>query len=165
MVGNAIKYSHPNTEVKVTVFVAATRNITERRIVIDVSDNGPGIPPEEQDLIFTPFNRGNSVNDVPSNGLGLSISKKIADSLGWSLSLDKTYTLGCRFVLEMQVNWFSEIPKPVIAKNRKARKILHNSMIMPMVPIFEREEEQNDSSPSAKSEKEIDEEVHPNQND
>ncbi len=66
-----------------------------------VTDTGGGIPSESQDTLFKPFTE---VRDLSGgDGLGLPICALIAAKLNGSLTLDKTYTKGCRFVLELHV--------------------------------------------------------------
>ncbi len=51
--------------------------------LISVDDAGPGIPPEEKDLIFEPFQRGRSSPDhAPGTGVGLSLVAQFADLHG-----------------------------------------------------------------------------------
>jgi len=56
-----------------------------------ISDNGPGIPPEIYDKIFEPF----FSNKENGTGLGLSISRKIAESYGGNLRLLETGSGAC----------------------------------------------------------------------
>ncbi len=70
---NAIKFSHPHT----VVTVGLTR--TDRGAVISVQDQGQGIPAEEIDRLFKPFQKTSvqSTGGEPSTGLGLAIAKRI----------------------------------------------------------------------------------------
>ncbi len=54
--------------------------------VIDVADNGPGIPPAEREQVFNPFHRVENT-DVPGSGLGLAIVREAAARLGGQVSL------------------------------------------------------------------------------
>ncbi len=74
---NAIKYSPPGGAVE--VYVDA--------YTITVQDEGPGISPDELDLVFTRFYRARGVNETGS-GLGLSIVKNIAEILPASVQLE-----------------------------------------------------------------------------
>ena len=56
-------------------------------MVIEVRDDGPGIPPEERARVLDRFYRG-SHQGQPGSGLGLSIVKRIADQHGAVVSLD-----------------------------------------------------------------------------
>lgn len=71
----------------------------EKKILIYISDTGPGIPPEKQEAVFERFTKLDTF--VPGTGLGLSISRMIAEKMGGSLIIDSTYSPGCRFVLTL----------------------------------------------------------------
>lgn len=53
----------------------------KRWVGFSVSDTGPGVPPEEQEQLFTRFFRGRAgrESEVPGTGLGLAIAKEIID--------------------------------------------------------------------------------------
>lgn len=66
-----------------------------------ISDNGCGIAPEAQDDIFKPFS---SIHDLQQgDGLGLPICSLVATKLNGTLSLDKAYKKGCRFILVLHI--------------------------------------------------------------
>lgn len=50
-----------------------------------VTDNGPGIPPEDRKRIFAVFTRGTTARG--SDGLGLSIALRICERMGWQIRL------------------------------------------------------------------------------
>jgi signal transduction histidine kinase len=49
-------------------------------MVVEVEDEGPGIPPEDLPHIFKEFFRASNIEGEPGMGLGLSIAKKIIDA-------------------------------------------------------------------------------------
>ncbi len=59
----------------------------EEQVIIDVCDDGPGIPGPEQARVFEPFERGDVASDDGAPGLGLHLARKQADLLGAQLSL------------------------------------------------------------------------------
>lgn len=64
-----------------------------------VTDTGAGIPSEQQENLFKPFTE---VKDLTlGDGLGLPICALIATKMNGSLTLDKSYTKGSRFILEL----------------------------------------------------------------
>jgi PAS domain S-box-containing protein len=72
LIGNAIKYTLPGGEIKVSL------RAKDGQIILQVTDNGPGILPADQPRIFDKFFRGENIPDgVPGSGLGLSIVKSI----------------------------------------------------------------------------------------
>jgi len=64
---------------------------------ISVSNEGPVIPAEDAERIFDPFVRLSA--DEQSLGIGLSLARRLAASMGYSLALDTEYTQGARFVV------------------------------------------------------------------
>ncbi|NLK95467.1 MAG: HAMP domain-containing histidine kinase, partial [Clostridiales bacterium] len=82
LIDNAIKYNKPGTKLRVEV-----RDVGSY-IVIEIADNGIGIPNEIADKIFDPFIRGDkSRKSDGGSGLGLSIAQKIVESHGGTISL------------------------------------------------------------------------------
>ena len=73
----------------------------KKHLLISVTDTGSGIMPEEQDKIFEQFFKADAFSQ--GIGLGLTVSKKIAQKLGGDLILDKTYTQGSRFILSLPI--------------------------------------------------------------
>lgn len=67
------------------------------RVVLTVSDTGTGIPLDIQDKIFDPFFTTKPQGE--GTGLGLAICLKLMEDLGGSLSLDKQYQQGARFLI------------------------------------------------------------------
>ena len=64
---------------------------------ISVSNEGPVIPASDAERIFDPFVRLSP--DEHSLGIGLSLARRLAISMGYDLFLDQTYTKGVRFVV------------------------------------------------------------------
>jgi signal transduction histidine kinase len=95
LLGNAIKYSPAESIIEFTVC-----NDGEQ-IVLKIADRGIGIPLEEQGKIFEPFHRGNNVGDLPGNGLGLAIAKKIVELQSGQIFLAKEVDVGSTFVVKI----------------------------------------------------------------
>ncbi|TIT77667.1 MAG: sensor histidine kinase, partial [Mesorhizobium sp.] len=58
------------------------------RILVHVSDNGPGIPAEEREKVFQRLYRLDSSRTTPGSGLGLSLVKAVADLHGATITLE-----------------------------------------------------------------------------
>ncbi|MAT52553.1 MAG: hypothetical protein CMK32_15350 [Porticoccaceae bacterium] len=68
---------------------------------LSVSDNGPGIEPDELEAIFTPFYKGRSGrrDRVPKNGIGLAIVKEAVQLLAGVIRVESTPGQGATFML------------------------------------------------------------------
>jgi two-component system sensor histidine kinase TctE len=75
LLDNAINYAGPGARITIR-----TATIAGARAVLEVEDNGPGIPPQERERAFERFQRGNAGGT--GSGLGLSIVRDIADHHG-----------------------------------------------------------------------------------
>jgi two-component system sensor histidine kinase KdpD len=74
LLDNAVKYSPATAEIS----LAARKE--QERLVISVSDNGPGVPPGEEERIFDKFHRLSVPEHGGGTGLGLSIVKGIVEA-------------------------------------------------------------------------------------
>lgn len=97
LVDNAIKYSPEGSSVGVSVVGAAGK------VILSVSDNGPGIPPEALPRIFDRFYRVDKARsrEAGGTGLGLSIARWIAESHGGSISATSAPGRGTTFTVEL----------------------------------------------------------------
>ncbi len=70
---------------------------------VSIQDNGPGIPPSKQEQIFEPFERLRSDlrEGVSGTGIGLTISRELAQQLGGKLMVDPACRKGARFILTL----------------------------------------------------------------
>lgn len=94
---NALKYSGRGT-VCVTVWSKQTRP-EDCEVIFAVSDDGPGISTEEQQKLFNRFERGAAARErrVGGTGLGLSVSKSLAEKMGGRLWLESELGIGSTF--------------------------------------------------------------------
>ncbi|MGV1044958.1 sensor histidine kinase [Limnohabitans sp.] len=90
LVENAIHYT-PSTALRPGVItVRVLVDPYSKALVLQVEDNGPGIPVPERDLVFQPFYRALGTN-VDGSGLGLPIVKEIAQQHGATVSIAPTF--------------------------------------------------------------------------
>jgi signal transduction histidine kinase len=91
---NALSYSPPGSPVTVR------SRVTEFGLETWIEDEGPGIPEEERDRVFTKFFRGSASGLLPGGtGLGLTIALEIARVHGGSIRIEDNLPKGTRFVV------------------------------------------------------------------
>jgi two-component system OmpR family sensor kinase len=95
LIDNAAKYSPPDGPVTLRGLA------TDAAVRIEVSDQGPGIPPEDQERIFQRFYRGSSKGPRQADGagLGLAISAALVKRHGGSITVDSTPGAGSTFAI------------------------------------------------------------------
>lgn len=79
---NAAKYAPPDTPIE----IAAAQE--GDRVVVEVKDQGPGLPPGKQAALFEMFVRGDLESSTPGVGLGLAICKTIVEAHGGRITAD-----------------------------------------------------------------------------
>jgi two-component system sensor histidine kinase KdpD len=80
LLDNAIKFSPPGSAIEVRGWVEG------EQFRLSVADEGPGLPPGEEELIFEKLFRGTGRPVTPGAGLGLAICKGIAQAHGGSIT-------------------------------------------------------------------------------
>ena len=96
---NALAYAGGDEPARVRIEPA----IRNGHVELAVEDNGPGIPADERERLFEPFERGRrGRRTVPAGtGLGLALVKRIAESSGGSLRYEHRPSRGARFILSL----------------------------------------------------------------
>jgi signal transduction histidine kinase len=99
LVGNAIKYSHPRTGIRVSVERAG------EHVRVAVEDHGIGIAPEFLPRLFTPFSRAQrtGTSGERSTGLGLAIVKRIVEAHGGSIEVTSRRGEGSTFAVLLPI--------------------------------------------------------------
>lgn len=95
---NAIKYNARGGAVRVYCRAAAE----EGRVRLLVEDTGPGIAPGVVQRLFTPFGRlGAERNSIEGTGIGLVLSRQLADLMGGTVGVESEQGKGSVFWLEL----------------------------------------------------------------
>lgn len=94
LLSNAIRHSPEDASVEVIV------NEKSGHAVLAVVDHGPGVPVELRDRIFEPFERFDPHSGL-GTGLGLPVSRRLAEALGGTLSVEETAGGGATFMLKI----------------------------------------------------------------
>jgi two-component system, OmpR family, sensor histidine kinase VicK len=95
LVDNAAKYGKPGEP------ITLTSSKRQRELLIEVSDRGPGIPPEELPKIFERFYRSEGSSRERGSGLGLAIAKTIAEAHEGSVEAQSRPGEGTRMSLRL----------------------------------------------------------------
>ena len=101
LISNAIKYTRSGS-VKIRVRREPSRCVAAgtSSVAIDVTDTGLGIPVDKQQQIFEEFSRL-TTSDRPGAGLGLAISKRLAEALGGQILVTSEVGRGSTFTLRL----------------------------------------------------------------
>ncbi len=105
LIGNALKYCRAGGRIEI-----ATRRVGDGRrpfVEVAVSDEGPGIRPEDRQRIFEPYVQAG--DEAGGLGLGLAICKRLVEAHGGTIAVDESRGGGSRFVFTLPV---SESPPP-----------------------------------------------------
>jgi len=98
IIHNAVKYPPVGETIGIRVCQASGN-----AIVVEVKDNGPGIPAEDQPRVFDRFYRVDKARWRESGGagLGLSIAKWAVEAHGGAITLESELSKGCTFRINL----------------------------------------------------------------
>ncbi len=94
LLSNAIRHSPDDANVEVTV------DEDSAHAMFAVIDHGPGVPAALRDRIFEPFERFDPHSGL-GTGLGLPVSRRLAEALGGTLTVEETAGGGATFILKI----------------------------------------------------------------
>jgi PAS domain S-box-containing protein len=98
VVGNAIKYSNADGEVKIAIHAEGDQ------VILQVTDEGLGIPPTDQQYIFDKFYRGSNISpEIEGSGLGLAIVKSIVENHQGRIWVESAVGKGSSFFIVLPV--------------------------------------------------------------
>ncbi len=97
LLSNAIKYNTPNGK----VYLYITEWDNQKTVKLNIKDTGIGIPKEQQDRLFMPFERlGSESRGIEGTGIGLALSKRLVELMGGSIGFKSSFD-GSNFWLEL----------------------------------------------------------------
>jgi signal transduction histidine kinase/CheY-like chemotaxis protein len=114
LISNAIKYTETGS---VTLEV----NYRSEVAIFTITDTGVGISQDDQELVFKPFEqvRNNHTRAIGGTGLGLTISRSLAELLGGDITLKSNIGQGSTFTFKLMLSKLREAPsEPEYAKTK-----------------------------------------------
>lgn len=99
LVNNAVKFTDPDGEVRLSIVV----DQTEKRLVMEVSDTGIGIPEDDLPAVFERFRQADSSVSrmYGGSGLGLALVKEMVELLGGAVQASSTVGEGSAFTVSV----------------------------------------------------------------
>jgi signal transduction histidine kinase/CheY-like chemotaxis protein len=98
LLSNAVKYNGPGGRVTVSYEPRG------ERLRIKVTDTGPGIPADRRARLFEPFERlGAEQTNIEGTGVGLALSRHLAEAMNGTLDVDSTEGEGSTFWIELEL--------------------------------------------------------------
>jgi PAS domain S-box-containing protein len=100
LIGNAIKFTPPQGTISVSV-----KQLPKDQVLLEVSDTGIGIPPDQRDRIFERFYQvdGSTKRRYPGTGLGLALVKEIVETYGGEVRVESEVGEGSTFAITLPV--------------------------------------------------------------
>lgn len=94
LIDNALRYA-PNSAVRITA------GRTDSRVLINVADEGRGLPRGDEERLFAPFQRLGDRDNTSGVGLGLSVARGFVEAMGGTIQATQTPGGGLTMVLEL----------------------------------------------------------------
>jgi PAS domain S-box-containing protein len=123
LLSNAVKYNCHGGSVQLDC-----EPVAGERLRVKVSDTGPGIPPESIERLFVPFDRlGSERTSIEGTGLGLPLTKCLAEAMGGTLEAASVVGQGSTFWVELPLTQpTSERPSAAEVPPAKAQPERHH---------------------------------------
>ncbi len=121
LIGNAIKFTPENG--RITILVSLLETASEKpQIRFAVRDTGIGMTPEQMGRLFRPFTQADSstTRRFGGTGLGLTISRRLAEALGGDLTVESEVGKGTTFTLTADTGPLEGVKRVSCSSNRGA---------------------------------------------
>jgi len=105
LVSNAIKYNRDDGS------VTLRSAVDDGHLLIEVSDTGRGIAPQDLPRMFEPFERlGIQTGEIEGSGIGLALSRTLAEQMGGSITAESELGHGSRFTVRLPLAASISVP-------------------------------------------------------
>lgn len=94
LISNAVKYSGENTMIQFNSI------LKDDELLIEIKDNGIGIPETDLDNLFEPFFRAHNTGSIPGTGLGLNIVKRYVSLMNGTVACESAQNIGTTIILK-----------------------------------------------------------------
>lgn len=94
LISNAIKYSGENT------MIQFNSTLKDDELLIEIKDNGIGIPETDLHNLFEPFFRAHNTGSIPGTGLGLNIVKRYVSLMNGNVACESAQNIGTTITLK-----------------------------------------------------------------
>ena len=137
IVNNAIKYTE-----KGSIEVFAGFKNDEKKLVVRVTDTGIGIREEDMDKLFSSFQRLDETKNrnVEGTGLGLNITRQLAEMMGGSIKVESKYGRGSVFTVDMVQKVVDNTPigdyTERLMKSHEQKKEFRPSLVAPNAKVL-----------------------------
>lgn len=96
LISNAVKFTPENPAIEIKAMMQGDL------IVIEISDNGIGIPADEIDKVFDRYYRATTSTGIPGTGIGLNLVRELVTAQGGQIDIESTPGRGTRFRLSLR---------------------------------------------------------------
>ena len=113
MVGNAVKYSTPDTPIRINIA------LVDGRTMLSVHNEGQPIPPDQRESIFALFVRAEAAKEGNKQGwgIGLPYVRSVAESHGGSVTVDSAAARGTTFMMDIPRDARPFQDAPILGEN------------------------------------------------
>ncbi|MEW2915332.1 ATP-binding protein [Leisingera sp. JC11] len=101
LLSNALKYRVEGQRARVRIEGLPVD--TADKVRLSVSDNGPGIPQEQQEKVFDLFKRLHRHDELPGSGIGLALCKRVAENHGAVVHVASEPGKGATFSVDLNL--------------------------------------------------------------
>ncbi len=126
LISNAIKFTHAG-DIVVSAELKEAPDLRNVDLHFTVADTGIGIPQEKQDRLFRSFSQVDSstTRNYGGSGLGLVISKRLAELMGGGMTLESEAGKGSKFHFSIRVQrGETEFPPPPVPPHLRGKRML-----------------------------------------